>query len=142
LVADIGRYIGKHINNYIIDHLMLCLMRCASLTKKIVAQASLQATSIFLKHSIFYSKVMNLFLLSMSEKNSQVRLYVVTYTKVVLQAHAHREQTRAVMDRKGSTDQCEAIITKGLNDATPSVKDACREAFWIFWEHWRDRGDQ
>jgi hypothetical protein len=85
---------------------------------------------------------MNLFLLSMNEKNSQVRLYVVTYTKVVLQAHAHRDQTRAVMDRKGSTDQCEAIITKGLNDPTPSVKDACRDAFWIFWEHWRDRGDQ
>lgn len=80
---------------------------------------------------------------AMAEKNSQVRLYAVGYTKTVLQTHAHRDHTRTVMDRtSGTMDHLESILTKGLNDPTPAVKEACREAFWIFWEYWRERGDQ
>ncbi|KAI7899136.1 clasp N terminal-domain-containing protein [Cokeromyces recurvatus] len=84
---------------------------------------------------------MNMLLLLMNEKNSQVRLYTITYTKTLLQAHAHRDHTRLVMDRTNATDHFETLLTKGLNDATPTVKEMCRQAFWIFWEHWRSRGD-
>ena len=116
-------------------------MRCSSLTKKMIASASLEATKSFLKHTQFYPKTMNMLNLSMNEKNSQVRLYAITYVKTLLQTHAHHDRTRQTIDRSHSTDHFENIIVKGLNDPIPAVKEACREAFWIFWEHWRDRGE-
>lgn len=117
------------------------MMRCSSLTKKMIANASLETTKSFLKHTQFYPKVMNMLNLSMNEKNSQVRLYAITYIKTLLQTHAHHDRTRQTIDRSHSTDHFENIIVKGLNDPIPAVKEACREAFWIFWEHWRDRGE-
>lgn len=80
--------------------------------------------------------------LAMNDKNTQARLYTIQYTKTVLQTHAHREHTRTIMDKTNCVDHFESIITKGLNDATPAVREVCREAFWIFWEYWRDRGEQ
>lgn len=141
LVSDIGIYIGRHVDAYIIEQLLSCMIRCASLTKKMVANASLEATKTFLKHTHFHAKFMNQLNFSMNEKNIQVRLYTVIYTKTLLQTHAHHEKTRALMDRTGSTDHFESIISRGLNDATPIVKETCREAFWIFWEYWKERGD-
>ncbi|EPB92703.1 hypothetical protein HMPREF1544_00432 [Mucor circinelloides 1006PhL] len=141
LVTDIGVYIGRHLDNYTTDQILLCMMRCSSLTKKMVASASLETTKSFLKHTQFYPKIMNMLHLSMNEKNSQVRLYAITYLKTLLQTHAHHDRTRQTMDRSHSTEQFESIIVKGLNDPIPAVKEVCREAFWIFWEHWRDRGE-
>jgi hypothetical protein len=106
-----------------------------------VANASLETTKIFLKHTQFHAKFMNMLNLSMNEKNIQVRLYTIIYTKTLLQTHAHNEKTRSIMDRTNSTDHFESIITRGLHDATPIVKETCREAFWIFSEYWKDRGD-
>ncbi|KAI9477955.1 MAG: clasp N terminal-domain-containing protein [Benjaminiella poitrasii] len=141
LIGDMGVFIGKHLDAYMTDQLLLCLFRCASLTKKLVANASLETTKLFLKHTPFYPKIMNMLLLAMNEKNSQVRLYTMTYTKALLQTHAHRDHTRSVMDRTNATDHFESLLAKGLNDPTPAVKEICREAFWIFYEQWKTRGD-
>lgn len=143
MIEDISIYIGKYLDNYTVDQILLCMMRCSSLTKKMVASASFKATNIFIKHTQFYPKIMNMLNLSMNEKNSQIRLYAIGYVKTLLQTHAHRDHTRQVMDRtNGVIDHFENILTKGLNDPTPTVKEACREAFWIFCEYWRERGDQ
>ncbi|CEP12161.1 hypothetical protein [Parasitella parasitica] len=141
LVADIGVYIGRHIDTYTTDQILLCMMRCSSLTKKIVATASMEATKTFLKHTVFYPKIMNMLNLAISEKNSQVRLFTISYVKTLLETHAHHDRTRQLMDRTHSTDHFESLIVKGLNDPSPGVKEACREAFWIFWEYWRERGE-
>ncbi|KAI9244500.1 clasp N terminal-domain-containing protein [Sporodiniella umbellata] len=141
LVGDIGIYLGKHLDTYICDQLLMCMMRCAGLTKKIVATASLQATITFIKHTNFYPKFPNMLVFSMNDKNTQVRLYTIQYTKTVLQTHAHRDHARALMDKTNSGDHFESVIVKGLNDATPAVREVCREAFWVFWEYWRERGD-
>lgn len=141
MVGDIGIYIGKHLDTYINDQLLMCMMRCAGLTKKMVATASLQATITFLRHTNFYPKFVNMLSLAINDKNTQVRLYTMQYCKTLLQTHAYRDHTRVIMDRTNCTDQFEVIINKGLNDATPAVREVCREAFWEFWEHWRDRGE-
>ncbi|RCI04236.1 suppressor of tub2 mutation [Rhizopus stolonifer] len=141
LVGDIGVYMGKHLDTYLYDQLLMCMMRCAGLTKKMVATASLQTTITFIRHSNFYPKFTNMLSLAMNDKNTQARLYTIQYTKTVLQTHAHREHTRTIMDKTNCVDHFESIITKGLNDATPAVREVCREAFWIFWEYWRDRGE-
>ncbi|CAO3698068.1 unnamed protein product [Rhizopus stolonifer] len=139
LVADVGIYLGKHLDAYIFDQLFMCLMRCAGVTKKMVSSASLQATLSFLKHATFYPKFVNMLTLAMNEKNVQVRLFTMHYTKAVLATHAHH--ARAIMDRTSCTDQIEALVSKGLNDAAPAVKEIARESFWIFWEYWKIRGE-
>ncbi|KAI8996900.1 clasp N terminal-domain-containing protein [Pilobolus umbonatus] len=141
LVSDIGVYIGKHLDTYIFEQLLMCMFRCSSLTKKLVASASLQTTITFISHASFYPRVFSMLASSIGEKNSQIRLYAVIYAKTVLQVHAGRENNRTLMDRMNATDHCELIITKGLHDPTPAVKEASREAFWLFWEYWRERGD-
>lgn len=141
LVADIGIYLGKSLDTYIYDRLMDCLMKCASTTKKVIAQASMKTTITFITHASYHHKVMNMLWMTMNEKNNQARLYTVLYTKAILQAHTHRDQTRALMDRTGGTEVVMKILNKGLSDATPAVRESCREAFWIFAEHWKDRGE-
>ncbi|KAG2224308.1 hypothetical protein INT45_012877, partial [Circinella minor] len=141
LVSEIGTYAGKSIDTYIYDRLVDCLVKCATTTKKVIATASLKTTTTFLRHSIYHHKIMNMLWVTMNEKNSQARLFTVTYTKTILQTHTHRDHTRSVMDRTGNTDLIVKILSKGLDDPTPAVRENCREAFWIFWEHWQDRAE-
>ncbi|KAI7883956.1 hypothetical protein K492DRAFT_205010 [Lichtheimia hyalospora FSU 10163] len=141
LVGEIGIYLGRYIDHYIYERLADCLVRCSTTTKKVIASASLKATTTFLRHANYYHKVMNMLALSMNEKNNQARDFTITYVKTILQSHAHRDQTRAMMDRSGNTEIIVKILTKGVNDATPAVRENCREAFWIFWEYWRERGE-
>ncbi|KAF7730673.1 suppressor of tub2 mutation [Apophysomyces ossiformis] len=141
LIADIGTYVGKSLDAYMFDHFLNCLIKCASTTKKIIATTSQTATITFIAHTPFYHKIMNYLWLTMNEKNNQARLFTVIYTKALLQTHAHRDHVRALMDRTNSTDTLEQILNKGLTDATPAAREACREAYWIFSEHWRDRGE-
>ncbi|KAI8384234.1 clasp N terminal-domain-containing protein [Radiomyces spectabilis] len=145
LIADIGVYLGRHLTKpsevYIYDQLIRCLFGCASSSKKIMASASMTTCVIFIRHAAFYHKMIQMLSLSMNEKNNQVRQYTVIYIKNLLQAHAGKEHTRAVMNRTGGTDMVEKILIKGVTDATPAVREVCREAFWIFWEHWKDRGE-
>lgn len=142
LVGEIGIYLGRSIDHYIYERLAECLVRCSTTTKKVIASASLKATTTFLRHATYYHKVMNMLAISMNEKNNQARDFTITYVKTILQSHAHRDHTRAIMDRSGNTDIIVKILTKGINDATPSVRENCREAFWIFWEYWRERGEK
>ena len=142
LVGEIGIYLGRYIDHYIYERLADCLVRCSTTTKKVIASASLKATTTFLRHANYYHKVMNMLALSMNEKNNQARDFTITYVKTILQSHAHRDQTRAMMDRSGNTEIIVKILTKGINDATPAVRENCREAFWIFWEYWRERGEK
>ncbi|KAG0174960.1 suppressor of tub2 mutation [Apophysomyces sp. BC1021] len=141
LVADIGIYASKGLDNYMYDHFLNCLIKCASMTKKIIASASMNTTITFIRHTRYYPKIMNMLWLTMNEKNNQARLHTVIYTKTVLQTHAHQDHTRASMDRSNGTDILENILKKGLTDATPAVREACREAFWIFLEYWKERGE-
>ncbi|KAI8136876.1 clasp N terminal-domain-containing protein [Fennellomyces sp. T-0311] len=141
LVAEIGLYLGRSIDTYIYDRLVDCLVKLATTTKKVIASASLKTTTTFLRHATYHHKVMNMLWIAMNEKNNQARQFTVTYTKTILQAHTHRDHTRAMMDRTGGTDLLVKILSKGLDDATPAVREVCREAFWIFWEHWKDRGE-
>lgn len=141
LIADIGIYVGKSLDAYMFDHFLNCLIKCGSTTKKIIASKSKEVTIIFIRHTPYHHKIMNILWQTMNEKNNQARLHTIIYTKTVLQTHAPRDHTRAIMDRSNSTDTLDKILNKGLTDATPAVREACRDVFHIFSEHWKDRSE-
>ncbi|KAL0075295.1 clasp N terminal-domain-containing protein [Phycomyces blakesleeanus] len=141
LVVDIGVYIGKSLDSYIFDHIFNCLLRCASVTRKIVALKAKSTTLSFLRHATYHPKIMNLLWLTMNEKNNQARLYGATYTKAALTSLLGRDPGRNYIDRSGATDLVEKIILKGIVDATLPVKEMCREIYVIFAENWKDRSE-
>ncbi|KAI8328645.1 clasp N terminal-domain-containing protein [Chlamydoabsidia padenii] len=141
LVADIGAYLSKSLDAYMYDQFLNCLIRATSVSKKIVALQSKEAMIKFLQHANYYPKTPQLFWLAMNEKNNQVRHFVALYVKAMLHAHAPKEQVRYSMDRSGGTELIGKILEKGLIDATPIVRETCREPFWFFWYFWQERGD-
>ncbi|KAI9013380.1 clasp N terminal-domain-containing protein [Phycomyces nitens] len=141
LVVDIGVYMGKSVDQYIFDHIFNCLLRCASVTRKIVALKAKSTTLSFIRHASYQPKIINLLWLTMNEKNNQARLYGATYTKVALTTLLGRDPSRSHLDRSGATDLVEKIILKGIVDATLPVKEICREIYVIFAEHWKDRAE-
>ncbi|KAI9310814.1 clasp N terminal-domain-containing protein [Dichotomocladium elegans] len=141
LVSEIGYYLGRSIDAYVYERLTNSLLKCATTSKKVIATQTLKTTSTFLRYANFHHKIVVMLSYMMNEKNSQAREYTVAYIKIILQTHAPRDHVRAQLDRSGATDLIVKILSKGVNDATPSVRESCREAFWIFMEYWRDRGD-
>ncbi|CAO3600104.1 unnamed protein product [Absidia cylindrospora] len=123
------------------DQFLNCLIRATSVAKKIVALQSKDAMIKFLYYANYYPKTPQLFWLAMNEKNNQVRHFVMLYLKTMLHAHAPKEQVRHSMDRSGGTDLIGKILDKALTDATPIVRETCREPFWAFWYFWHDRGE-
>lgn len=132
---------SRSLDAYMYDQFLNCLIRATSISKRIVALQAKEAMIKFLQLANYYPKTPQLFWLAMNEKNNQVRHFVTLYVKAMLHAHAPKEQVRHSMDRSGGTDLIGKILEKGLTDATPIVRETCREPFWFFWYFWQERGD-
>ncbi|KAI8072433.1 clasp N terminal-domain-containing protein [Gongronella butleri] len=141
LIADIGTRLPRSLDSYMYEQCLQCLIKAASVAKKIVALQSKDAMVQFLQHANYYAKTPQLLWLSINEKNNQVRHFTMLYALALLQAHGPKESVRQNMDRHGGTELMAKILQKALVDATPIVRQASRDPFWLFWHFWPERGD-
>ncbi|KAJ2960361.1 hypothetical protein NQZ79_g4275 [Umbelopsis isabellina] len=116
------------------------LLRCALLSKKLMATSSMATTITFLTETPYHSKVMPHLWSLFSDKNIQARHYATVYASSFAQAHGGK--AKGPFERSGGLDILMKIIQKGLADAAPVVRTAARDGFWIFYSQWRDRGER
>ncbi|ORZ01778.1 clasp N terminal-domain-containing protein [Syncephalastrum racemosum] len=135
LTSDIAQYLGRHLDAYTTDQLLMCLIRLAGSAKKIMASSSLATTTTFLSSTPYRQKVMQHLHAMLNEKNSQVRHAGANYLKTVVESHS----TSPSMGRPANLDLLDKCLKKGLQDATPMVKDLMRQIFAIYETHWPDR---
>ncbi|ORX44434.1 hypothetical protein DM01DRAFT_1182139 [Hesseltinella vesiculosa] len=141
LIADIGKFCPKNLDNYLYEQCLQCLIKAASMAKKIVALQSKDAMISFLQHASYYSRTPQILWMAVNEKNNQVRHFTVLYVLALLQFQAPKESVRSNMDRHGGTELIGKLLQKSLIDAAPVVRQASRCPFWLFWYFWRGRGE-
>nr|CAG8502811.1 14920_t:CDS:10 [Entrophospora candida] len=137
-IQDASVYLGSAINPFA-ETLLTKLLKMVSSTKKLVSQASANATISLLKNSSYNCRLVTQLLSTMKEKNVQLRIYNISFLKTVIEAHSHRKD---YIERTGGAEVFEKAIKIGLVDASPKVREGCREVFWLFNEFWSHRGDK
>lgn len=76
----------------------------------------------------------------MAEKSAVARTAISAQLPVLLREHGQRDKT--VFDASGSTDLVDRSLRKALTDATPSVREKAREAYWVFFEVWKPEAER
>ncbi|CEI89263.1 hypothetical protein RMCBS344292_03629 [Rhizopus microsporus] len=136
LISDISLLIGECLDLYTIETILTNLLKCCSTTKKIIVSKSNEVTSQFLSRTNYHFKVVSILCKNISDKNTQVRQSSALFLKTVLQTHGQKEQTKLAIGKAESTALIHQSLNKGLSDASPSVREACRQAYWTYHEYW------
>ncbi|CAG8554968.1 2273_t:CDS:10 [Acaulospora morrowiae] len=138
LIRDLATHLGPAIDPFA-DNILADLIRMVSSTKKLVSQAAANTANDLLQRASYHHRLITQLWHAMEDKNIQVRSYAIGFVKTVIISHGDR---RDVMERSGGAETLEKCVKKGLTDASPKVRETCREVFWAFYEIFPDRGER
>ncbi|CDH52857.1 hypothetical protein RO3G_09317 [Lichtheimia corymbifera JMRC:FSU:9682] len=133
VIADLGKQLGYDIDIYTHDTLLLCLLRCASSTKRMIATNAMEATRSFLSNTPFRHRTLQHVSALMNDKNVQARHHAMLHLQTILETHTSHID---------NIDNIETCLTKGLVDAAPSVREASRSLYSLFQTHWPERASR
>ncbi|CAO3637919.1 unnamed protein product [Mucor hiemalis] len=118
------------------------LLKCSSVTKKLIVTKTAQVTNTFLSRTTFYTKMLVMLCKTVSEKNVQIRQLSSNYIKTLLETHGSKESIRAAIEKADTLVLLDQFLIKGLVDAAPSIRDSCRSLYWIYQQLWEDRAER
>lgn len=133
LVAELSREL-KSSGDSLFEPFFSTLVKLSAGTKKLLVAASEAAMSSLLTYSTCIAKMCHMLAGGMAEKSAVARTAISAQLPVLLRAHAR--QDKATFDASGSTPIVEQSIRKALTDATPSVREKARDAYWVFYDVW------
>ncbi|KAJ9048664.1 suppressor of tub2 mutation [Entomophthora muscae] len=112
------------------------LLKCASSTKKLLAETSHSTLLTYLAHSSYNPKALSLICSSLSDRSVQLRIYAVSYLISFLTRHSNKPQQ---FEKKGLQVGLELVksgLSRSLGDANPKARELARQAFSIFQNTW------
>ncbi|ORZ20424.1 clasp N terminal-domain-containing protein [Absidia repens] len=143
LIVDIGRVTGTRIDAITFETLFTSLLKCGNSSKQIVATKAKQTTVLFLSTTSYHNKAVTLLCSTFNDdKNQQSREFTAIYLTTCLETHAPRAIVRENMERLNTLNSIEGFLKTGLLDASPSVRQSCRNAFWIYHRCWPRNGER
>lgn len=77
-----------------------------------------------------------------AEKNVQLRQFAAMYLQTLLETHGSKEQVRSMMEIANSHVLIHQFLKKGLVDASPDVRDACRQMYWAYHQFWSPKAEK
>ncbi|KAL7311769.1 suppressor of tub2 mutation [Mucor circinelloides] len=134
LVEAIGARVGESINMHTNEAILRFLMNESCVTKKATATRTFEATNNYLTKIKFRPKVLTFLCARAQEKNPQLREYAFGYIKTVLSIHGPAHRSR--IENADLTQAVADAIQKGLVDAAPTVRTACRTTYYVFEQYW------
>ncbi|CAO3638943.1 unnamed protein product [Mucor fragilis] len=135
LVEAIGTYAGDSINMHTNEAILRFLMNESSVTKKATASRAFDATNNYLTKIRFRPKVLTFLCARAQDKNPQLREFAFGYIKTVLSVHGSAITSR-LTENADLTQAVADSLKKGLVDAAPTVRSACKETYYTYEEHW------
>ncbi|RCH98469.1 suppressor of tub2 mutation, partial [Rhizopus stolonifer] len=143
LIQDIGVTLGDSLNAYTLEIILTNLLKCSSVTKKMIATKAAQVTNLFLSNTQFHTKIVMLLCKTINEKNVQLRQYAATYIKTILETHGSKDAIRSVIAEKLEVSQSiESFLRKGLADGSPHVREASRQTYSVYYDYWPDAAEK
>ncbi|GAN06928.1 hypothetical protein MAM1_0141c06418 [Mucor ambiguus] len=135
LVEAIGTYVGDSLNMHTNEAILRFLMNESSVTKRAIASRAFEATNNYLTRVRFRPMVLIFLCKRAQDKNPQLREFALGYIKTVLSVHGSANKSRLI-EHADLTQAIASSLQKGLVDAAPTVRSACKETYYVFEEHW------
>ncbi|CEP18458.1 hypothetical protein [Parasitella parasitica] len=135
-VDAIASSVASSIPIYTLEIIMKNLLKISCITKKGLAAQAFKVTNHLLSKTSFHTKIISMLCKTANEKNPQLREFSASYIGTVLDTHGSSE---AVKSRVAKTDLSQLIrefIQKGLVDAAPSVREACKNTYSVYSKYW------
>ena len=137
LIAELASELGDHLAPCV-EGLLSALMRMAGFTKKIVANATQEASGIIMVNVSFRHLYLQLIWQGIQEKNVAARTFAAEHLVTVLAAHAANRKHS--IEGHGGLDMLQNCLKKGLADQNKDVRAHSRDAFWRFYRIWTSEG--
>ncbi|KAJ1928156.1 suppressor of tub2 mutation [Tieghemiomyces parasiticus] len=106
------------------------LLKLCGLTKKLSSQAGYQSACVLVRYASYQPRLFGLLVTALSDKNVSLRTSAIGIVRVLLESHAFPESGERTTDAL-------ALLNKALKlalvDATPKVREAAREVYWLYW---------
>ncbi|GAA5807407.1 hypothetical protein MFLAVUS_000768 [Mucor flavus] len=139
LISAISITLGSILDHYTMEIILSNLMKSSVVTKKLISTKVAEVTTVFLKNTPFYPKMITMLCNSRTEKNVQLRQLCCTYIQTILKTHGSQESVRAIIEKSETSFSIDAFLKKELVDASPSVRDACRSLYWTYSQYWPEK---
>ncbi|CAO3699091.1 unnamed protein product [Rhizopus stolonifer] len=128
-VSELGNHLGAKLHLNTIETIIVSLVKCCSTSNKIIFNKANKVAISFLQKTRLSTRVVVILCKTIDDKNNQVRQSAVEFLKTLLTIHARKLQGN-------SSASIQKYIKKGLTDASPEVRESCRQAYWVYYEHW------
>ncbi|RCH80049.1 suppressor of tub2 mutation, partial [Rhizopus stolonifer] len=128
-VAEVGELLGPQLHPDTAEPIIASLVKCCSTLKKSLFIKANEVAISFLKKVCFSSKIVAILCKTIDDKSNQVRQSAAEFLMIFLKIHARNFQGK-------SADRLQGYIKRGLADASPEVRESCRQAYWVYYEHW------
>lgn len=135
-VADLSQYLPDGSLDPYCFLVFPSLLKCASSTKKLLAEAAHSTVLTYLDHSSYNLKTLSLICSSLSDRSAQLRVYGVSYLIAFLNRHSIKPQQ---FEKRGLQVGLELVIagvTRSLSDANPKARELARQAFSLIRDTW------
>ncbi|KAI9477964.1 MAG: clasp N terminal-domain-containing protein [Benjaminiella poitrasii] len=140
LVQDIGKAAGVGLDLFTIEIIMLNLLKVSSNTKKMISSKVKETANSFVSCVSFSVRVFLMICKAINEKNMQIRDFAASLVKTMLTTNGPKESARLNIDKQEMHQQIDHFFKKGLSDASPLVRDICRQTYTVYCTYWPIQG--
>ncbi|CAO3675429.1 unnamed protein product [Rhizopus stolonifer] len=128
-VSELGNHLGDKLHLNTIETIIASLVKCCCTSNKTIFSKTNEVAISFLQKVRFSARIVVILCKTIDNKNNQVRKSAAEFLKTLLTTHARSFQGN-------SSTSLQKYIKKGLTDASPGVRKSCRQAYWVYYEHW------
>lgn len=129
MAVKLNSNIDPHVEIILSETIKLC-----GSTKKIISENGGVTVDVIFAYVSYNGRYFRLLSNACEDKNSQTRVFAAIWLKTIVSRHQLKIEHTGYLD---TTIKC---ITKGLDDANPSVRDHMRSTFWTFSRVWPQHG--
>ncbi|KAI0225350.1 suppressor of tub2 mutation [Massospora cicadina] len=135
-VADLSQFLPDGVMDPYGSLIFPTLLKCASSTKKLLAETAHSVILVYLAHSSYSLKTLALLCSSVSDRSPQLRVYAGSYLVAFLTKHSAKPHQ---FERRGlqvGLDLVVAAVARSLRDANPKARELARQAFALLHDTW------
>jgi len=113
--------------------------KMSAATKNITAKQADVSMETILSNCSYSSRVMQHIWMSFQEKNMQTRSFAPGWLKIIMKKGASH---KSHIEHAGGLELIEKCLKKGLEDASPKVRESTRNAYWTFAQIWHNQAER
>ncbi|KAF9883715.1 suppressor of tub2 mutation [Aspergillus nanangensis] len=137
LVQELAKVCGPKLDP-MVEVMMQHLTALCAGTKKITREIGCEVVDTILGHVSYTSRFLNHVSGACEGKTPWIREYGARWLKTLLQRQGHNKSS---LEHNGGLEIIDKCIKKGLNDATPGVREVMRGTFWLFNRIWPSKAE-